>query len=601
MSKPLPKGMAGTLPQSRLTGGTTRQTRSVTAGTAKDTAEKRVSNPNGSTGAVDRALASTGTTTTSPLLRVADMLTQILNEDKLEAEAKKRIEEVISYAKESGSRVVSSPIRETQPKVSELHEAIKADLERMHNSLITHINGVKTSSNSILANTDKALKVAEESKIAAQDLASKVGKVTEATDKIASETTTYRDALLAAPKQTIRSSTDPRILSDMERKAKQVLVDIYDVEGSNTLAKSLTELVDKANTVISALADAGKPKDTKVVTALKTRNQSLLLTLNSKEAAEWIRDPTIEPLFANAFSEGSHIRERTYNVVVPRVPVTFDPKEDAHLREVEEINGLEKLTLSKVKWIKPIERRRLDQTHAYAIFSFRTPSSANTIIRDGLNICSTKVRPKKQKKEPIQCLKCRRWGHFVAECKADTDVCGNCGEAHRTNACGNKGKVFCVSCGVDTHPSQDRNCPELIRRGAIYDERNPENAMPYFPSDQDWTMVVRPDRIPLEERFPAKYAVNSLPLAGNRYPATAPRPPRKKQNQGTQGRSTANGTADKANQANPNLIPLSNNRGREEGEQPPEKETWCPQPADFTFIAENTDETAPFTSSSGWQ
>jgi hypothetical protein len=139
------------------------------------------------------------------------------------------------------------------------------------------------------------------------------------------------------------------------------------------------------------------------------------------------------------------------------------------------------------------------------------------------------------------------------------DVCGTCGEAHRTNACGNRGKVFCVSCGVDSHPSQDRNCLEFIRRGAIYDERNPENAMPYYPSDQDWTMVVRPDRIPIAERFPAKFVVNSLPSTGNRHPSTATRPPKRKPNQSTQGRASKYGIADKANSANPNLIPLPTN------------------------------------------
>jgi len=42
--------------------------------------------------------------------------------------------------------------------------------------------------------------------------------------------------------------------------------------------------------------------------------------------------------------------------------------------------------------------------------------------------------------------------------------------------------------------------------------------MPFFPAEEDWTLATasRPSRIPLEERFPAAYAVNSLPTLGSR-------------------------------------------------------------------------------------
>jgi hypothetical protein len=232
--------------------------------------------------------------------------------------------------------------------------------------------------------------------------------------------------------------------------------------------------------------------------------------------------------------KGSHIRERTYNLIVPRVPVIFDPKADEHFCKIEEFNGLAKHMLSKVKWIKPIKRRRLSQTHAYAIFSFRSPDTTNTVIRDGLNICNMKVRLKKHKQEPIQCLKCRRWDHFVVECKVESNVCRTCSDSHCTNTCNNKEKVYCILCENNSNPSQDRNCPELIRRSAIYNEHNPENAMPYFPKDQNWTLVVRPDRILLEERFPAKFVVNSLPMTGSRYPTPALCYPKKAPNQNAQ-------------------------------------------------------------------
>jgi hypothetical protein len=76
----------------------------------------------------------------------------------------------------------------------------------------------------------------------------------------------------------------------MDRKAKQILVNIYDNKGSNTMSQSLTEIVNKANKVIAVMEDTEKPKGAKVLTAMKMHRSTLLLTLDSKEAAEWIKD-----------------------------------------------------------------------------------------------------------------------------------------------------------------------------------------------------------------------------------------------------------------------------------------------------------------------
>ena len=40
--------------------------------------------------------------------------------------------------------------------------------------------------------------------------------------------------------------------------------------------------------------------------------------------------------------------------------------------------------------------------------------------------------------------------------------------------------------------------------------------MPYFPTEHNWSLTVRPDRIPMEDKFPAKYAVNTIPLGGSK-------------------------------------------------------------------------------------
>src|SRR5437879_3959271 len=118
----------------------------------------------------------------------------------------------------------------------------------------------------------------------------------------------------------------------MECKAKQILIDIYDEEGNNTMEKSLMELIDKANKTLDKMSDADKPEEVKVEAALKTKKNAILLTLNSKEAANWVRDPSNEVTFADTFAKGAHIWEREYILVMPGVPLTFDPENVDHLR-----------------------------------------------------------------------------------------------------------------------------------------------------------------------------------------------------------------------------------------------------------------------------
>ncbi len=55
-----------------------------------------------------------------------------------------------------------------------------------------------------------------------------------------------------------------------------------------------------------------------------------------------------------------------------------------------------------------------------------------------------------------------------------------------------------MSCNVDMHMSWDRACLEFLCRGKLYDEKHPENNMVYFPTEKEWTLTTRPDRIPVK-------------------------------------------------------------------------------------------------------
>jgi hypothetical protein len=101
---------------------------------------------------------------------------------------------------------------------------------------------------------------------------------------------------------------------------------------------------------------------------------------------------------------------------------------------------------------------------------------------------------RKNKREPIRCAKCQRYGHMAKECLSHKDTCANCAEEHRTSDCSNKNRTCCISCESEDHASWNRNCPEFERCCTDTDSRYPENTMPYYPTDDIWTQVQAPPK-----------------------------------------------------------------------------------------------------------
>jgi len=462
----------------------------------------------------------------TPFHAIVDRLTIVTNSAAICPAIKFQLEAVIQFVNNTGREEASTHAqKETPNKVSEQLPATKGDIEHMlgslvsqitelHNVQVLQLNGIQDTSNAILTKNDKVFMEVIGANAGINKVKGKISKVMDTTDKIATETKTYRDTLLTKVTPTLRSEVDPKVLGGLDRKAKQILVDMHGEEGNALLSQSLTAILDKANTVLDSLSEEGKPTDARFLSVLKTRGHTILLTLNSKEAATWINEHPAEHNFCEALSVGSHIKLRTYNLILPGIPLSLDPSQSENLHEIEEVNRLKEHSIRKIRWIKPPNRRRPDQKHAYAILTTSSVDNANDLIRNSIEICGARVRPRKQKQEPMQCMKCRRWGHLTADCKADDNTCSRCGDKHPSNACNNKGKTFCVNCEADTHPSWSRECPEFNRRCLIFDKQIPENRMLFFPTEHDWTLITRPAKVLMADRFPQKFAVNApLPHA----------------------------------------------------------------------------------------
>ena len=247
------------------------------------------------------------------LWQIAEMLAGVIWSSKLDTLTKQTVVKVIKITREAELKELDRELSNGEKvKVSAIHMAVRGNLVSMYNDLMIiynslnkKIQGVQVNCKTISDNTSKVLSGIEEAKTDTKDLASKVNKVTSTTDKIASDANTYWKALLSKPAAASKTAANPRVLSNMEQKAKQILVDIFDKDDNNILSKSLMSIVEKANKTIAGLKCASKPKDIKVVAAVKMHGKAVLLTLNNKEAVNWIREPLNETEFSTGFSTKS--------------------------------------------------------------------------------------------------------------------------------------------------------------------------------------------------------------------------------------------------------------------------------------------------------
>ena len=421
---------------------------------------------------------------------------------------------------------------EVPPLIKKLQEDLSADLNQKLNALEQKLAS-PPAHDQIEAAVKEIGNAAQSIKTSISDIGSTIAQVTDTSSQLANTATSYRDALLKSGEQQQQlqqhsnrpnpgqpMQLDPKILRDIDRKQRQILIDTHD---ATLLETSLAGIKERLSTAITGITDPPPPKDASILDVNKLRKGGITVVFKERSTAEWVQRPEVATNFTKALADDASIAKRLFSILVPRIPITFNPADQTHLREVEECNEIPQGTIAKARWIKPINRRDPKQQAAHAIFSLTEVNIANICIRDGIYVCGLRTHPCRLKHEPMQCMKCRRWGHFANACTANSDTCGTCGGDHRTNVCNSKEKTYCVSCKSDDHPSWDRDCPEFRRRCAQFDENYPENNLPYFPSSEEWTLTPRPNRLQFSEKFPARYSVSAYPQPSQTHRSQANR------------------------------------------------------------------------------
>ncbi|KAJ3521142.1 hypothetical protein NM688_g9058 [Phlebia brevispora] len=268
------------------------------------------------------------------------------------------------------------------------------------------------------------------------------------------------------------------------------------IEGANitdpSTGKRYTEaiLLNKARAAFDMMGDTAKqaPATFKFVAIQYLAKGGIRYELDSRASMDWIRQEHIYHAFLQNFGGGNtdiRITTHTFNTVIDFVPVSFEPEEQTHLRQLEEENHIPTGSIKEAKWMRPPALQRPDQAVATLQVNFNTDSSANIIIGQGALIAGRRLQVRRLIPAPKRCLKCHSFeGHFAADCKATHDTCGTCASTeHQTKDCTeNDRKCFrCINCNTTGHAAWDRLCPAYMKAHDRILTWQPEYQFQFFP------------------------------------------------------------------------------------------------------------------------
>ncbi|KAK0232569.1 hypothetical protein IW262DRAFT_1499115, partial [Armillaria fumosa] len=261
--------------------------------------------------------------------------------------------------------------------------------------------------------------------------------------------------------------------------------------------RSEKELVQEVNDALStAMTTAGDmlhlvPDGISVVGARRLANGGIIYTLNSDEAATWLREPVALENMAQAVGEGNSLSLQLNNVIVPFAPTTIDTENRDTWRNIETSSELAIGTIRSVQFLKPVEHHQQGQREAHLVVGFDSREQANKAIREGIIIEGKELQARKELPDASRCVKCSILprDHDAKTCPNATK-CGRCAGGHATRDCTvtDRKKFHCVNCKITGHGAVDRNsCPSFLRATDVLRSRHPESKYKYFVTEDPTT------------------------------------------------------------------------------------------------------------------
>jgi hypothetical protein len=144
------------------------------------------------------------------------------------------------------------------------------------------------------------------------EMGNSLAKVTDTSSQLENTASTYRDALhndrtqQPPPQSANPNLVDPRVTREIDRKARQILIEMKD---ASIMGASLAEIKEKVRTALEATTEPPPPKDTTILKIGKLCNGGVTILFKEKEVLEWLKDKAAELTFTAGIALDASIRQ----------------------------------------------------------------------------------------------------------------------------------------------------------------------------------------------------------------------------------------------------------------------------------------------------
>ena len=233
--------------------------------------------------------------------------------------------------------------------IKAIQDDISAGLDKKWLELTQNLPAVPPAQDKLDTVVKEIGKAAEHIKASVNDMGNSIAKVSDTSTQLASTASTYKDALINGNTQARavpgnQAQIDPRIIRDVNRNSRQILIDTMDPKITGA---SIAEIREKVSNTLKTSTSPPPLQDITIEDINKTRKGGFTVLFKDKEVIAWLQGREAEFHFTSEIAPDAEIIKRTYSILVPCIPITFDPADKTHLREVEEWNDLPLGTIIK--------------------------------------------------------------------------------------------------------------------------------------------------------------------------------------------------------------------------------------------------------------
>ncbi|KAG2055699.1 hypothetical protein BDR06DRAFT_881637, partial [Suillus hirtellus] len=128
--------------------------------------------------------------------------------------------------------------------------------------------------------------------------------------------------------------------------------------------------------------------------------------------ATWLQEPTNHTSLESQFDSTVSFHSHTFALVLECLPIHLQIGEEQFLCKLKEENLHLANSLATICWIKPPICHSPQQHKAFALLQVVDACTDSSLLRNGLCIDNKCITIRKDRKEPIRCMKCQRYRHM---------------------------------------------------------------------------------------------------------------------------------------------------------------------------------------------